>query len=1158
MTEKPGTKSQQPRDSRQAAQDSHQPTRLGGARADFVASLGRKANDARTVLVALLAERGTPTEKGARDDLRRRIHALAAGAKMLRFEAMAQSLAAAEGALERAAQSGYATDADLETVANVLDDLPVLAWSDGPRPHAPPLGRAAEASQPTPSTLSAAHPDATQADAAHAEATRSPSDPPEEPPLPHTVLLVGSEMLAEALTDDELAPAGGLAYECERTDDAQAAIDLARRIAPEVVVIDADVADAAELVEALLDDPLTEPVPIVVVGGFREGAAAARYVALGVARTLTKPIVAEELRRACDDAVEQRNEVTMRVTLGEPTLEQLGERLADEVRKALVDSVDAAGRATRVPLGEGTEVMSAVWGAIARVREVIVARTGGAVRFGSTGPEGAVALAPWLQPDLPGTDRLTTAVGRGRGPAADVRLHGRRVIVADDDPGVTWFISDLLRTAGCNVHEALDGTTALDLAYRTSPELVISDILMPGMDGFALARALKRDVALRDVPVILLSWKEDLLQRVRELGASAAAYLRKETDSRAILARVRECLRPRARVEGRLRSEGEVRGRLDGLTVRSLLELACAVRPESRIAVRDASFLYEVEIRGGAPKRVTRTSSDGSFERGERVLGAMLGVGSGRFTVCSSEVAIPAEERDLGGSLTAQLARPLAIARASRHMTTGARTMGIERLKLDGAMVPSLVATTPEPARSIVRALAEGRAPRAMLLASEVDPMLLEEVLSDLAARGAIQGVWVQGGEEVLVKALDVLLSPPEPALRAAPPPSRPSPRRMSPPPPPANPPRPSSPLTPPPRTLEYTPSSLADAVMRELSDRAPELRNRSSNPPPIVEPGDLKPRSSKPPAEPLPPRAPSIPPDAVVPAIEEEGASLLFASERDSRDRRDSRSEPEKRGESDKTEIDAPVGPVEPSDPLGAFERTEDAMSALEEDAIPSARAHAAPIEESIPIPVDVGSLVSAPVAPREDRSLTPEPGEPAEPISATPLSSVASRAPRASLPAVDPAPRGRWPWIAAIALVGGAVLFGAESTRLPPDASLAAASPATDSNGRLLPEGRSADALQGLSLTSGLPVAAEPSGVVYDALPAGLSVSPGQGLLEVSAAAVPLKVDGVSRGNGPLLRVPLAAGPHEVALGSAEHRARSIEVRAGRTARVDLSITP
>jgi CheY-like chemotaxis protein len=205
----------------------------------------------------------------------------------------------------------------------------------------------------------------------------------------------------------------------------------------------------------------------------------------------------------------------MRVTLGEPTLEQLGERLADEVRKALVESVDGTTRGVRVPLGEGTEVMSALWGAIARVREVVVARTGGNVRFGHAGPEGAVALAPWMNPEPPAADRWAGS-NRNRSPLGEVRLHGRRVLVADDDPGVTWFIADLLRTAGCIVTEALDGNAALEQAYRTSPEIVISDILMPGMDGFALTRALKRDVALRDVPVILLSWKEDLLQRVRE------------------------------------------------------------------------------------------------------------------------------------------------------------------------------------------------------------------------------------------------------------------------------------------------------------------------------------------------------------------------------------------------------------------------------------------------------------------------------------------------------------------------------------------------------------------------------------------------------------------------------------------------------------------
>ena len=92
MSEKPGNK-------QQASHDSHAvaaPAPLGGARADFVASLGRKANDARNVLGVVLAERGTANERAPREELRRKLHALNVSARMLHFDVMAQSLAEAE------------------------------------------------------------------------------------------------------------------------------------------------------------------------------------------------------------------------------------------------------------------------------------------------------------------------------------------------------------------------------------------------------------------------------------------------------------------------------------------------------------------------------------------------------------------------------------------------------------------------------------------------------------------------------------------------------------------------------------------------------------------------------------------------------------------------------------------------------------------------------------------------------------------------------------------------------------------------------------------------------------------------------------------------------------------------------------------------------
>ena len=73
--------------------------------------------------------------------------------------------------------------------------------------------------------------------------------------------------------------------------------------------------------------------------------------------------------------------------------------------------------------------------------------------------------------------------------------------------------------------------------------------------GFSLCHQIKRDVAVRDVPVILLSWKEDLCKRVRELGGDADGYCAKKRPRRPSSSGCRG-LRPRARVEQRVASGG--------------------------------------------------------------------------------------------------------------------------------------------------------------------------------------------------------------------------------------------------------------------------------------------------------------------------------------------------------------------------------------------------------------------------------------------------------------------------------------------------------------------------------------------------------------------------------------------------------------------------
>ncbi|HET9959893.1 MAG TPA: response regulator [Polyangiaceae bacterium] len=662
-----------------------------GARGEFIASLPRRIEGLRSALSALLE---LPADDGERQNaLLRRLHALASSARVLEFASVADALTEAENALRRM-RPGQPAPAVAE-VSRALDVLPSLV-----------LGAPAERPTSIPDAL------------------RPPSG---ARTFPISVLVLGPPGLAHML-----ARADSAQFEAEQTDDLVRARELLRVTGPDAALVDGDLRGAREFLEQLGRDPLVAPLPVVVVGDFRTPDAATAFIAAGANRILPKPVNPETLARTLSELREagERPRVA-REPLGELSIDQLAERIAEEFRRGLTESLDQGSAASRVQFGEGADVLGAIWGAVARVRELSTLRSQGSIRFKAVGPEGAIPLAPWSSDQRRAGDR------GGRAPSNDddVRLKGRRVVVVDDDPAVVWFLSGLLKAVGAEVIEAHDGDRALSKVFENHPDLVVSDVLMPGLDGFALCHEIKRDVAVRDVPVILLSWKEDLLQRMRELGADADGYLQKEASASTVVERIREVLRPRARVEQRLAAGGEVRGRLDGLTPRLLLELLGGAAPDSTLTIRDAVYLYEANLRGGRLKSVTRSSSEGSFERGPRVLAGLLGVSAGRFVVqrdsspCRGEFDAPLAEL---------LAIPVRHARAALAAVSAASLAGLKHLKLDGPAVRAYLTATPSSAAKLVERLLGGESPRELLLSGASSAGWLENVLSDLARRGAI------------------------------------------------------------------------------------------------------------------------------------------------------------------------------------------------------------------------------------------------------------------------------------------------------------------------------------------------------------------------------------------------------------------------------------
>jgi PAS domain S-box-containing protein/diguanylate cyclase (GGDEF)-like protein len=118
------------------------------------------------------------------------------------------------------------------------------------------------------------------------------------------------------------------------------------------------------------------------------------------------------------------------------------------------------------------------------------------------------------------------------------RTNGIEILIAEDSPTQAEKLQHLLEEHGYAVTTAPDGKQALAAAQRRKPTLLISDIVMPEMDGYELCKAIKSDDALRDIPVILVTTLSDVMDIMKGLACGADNFIRKPYEDKYLLARV--------------------------------------------------------------------------------------------------------------------------------------------------------------------------------------------------------------------------------------------------------------------------------------------------------------------------------------------------------------------------------------------------------------------------------------------------------------------------------------------------------------------------------------------------------------------------------------------------------------------------------------------
>ncbi|MBI3002895.1 MAG: response regulator [candidate division NC10 bacterium] len=181
-----------------------------------------------------------------------------------------------------------------------------------------------------------------------------------------------------------------------------------------------------------------------------------------------------------------------------------------------------------------------------------------------------------------------------------------KILIVDDERFFAELLTECLAELGPDLLYARDGASALRQAKEQGPDLILLDLVMPGRDGFEVAKALKQQSETREIPIIFLTGVSRAEHRVEGLELGAEDYITKPFHAPEVVARVRKALRAAARSKG-------FSGRLSDLSLASIVQ-----------------FL-ELEQKNGTLEIFTKDRRGAMQFRSGRIVGAVGGRHAGEM-----------------------------------------------------------------------------------------------------------------------------------------------------------------------------------------------------------------------------------------------------------------------------------------------------------------------------------------------------------------------------------------------------------------------------------------------------------------------------------------------------------------------------------------------
>jgi DNA-binding response OmpR family regulator len=426
-----------------------------------------------------------------------------------------------------------------------------------------------------------------------------------QPERDRTIVLIEDDGEIRKLVTDILSAEG---YHIVATGDPGRAVELVRESDPDLVVSDIAMPgmDGYAVLRALQSDPTTARYPVVFLSAQRDFSERVRAFRYGVVDYVSKPFTRDTLVKKIDRILDRRAGGVR------PQAEAPAGELLEEVRRDSRSGV----LTVRGEQGEARVVI--------RAGEVVES-SGGPLPQDPAAPaqfheldaahEDIVAHDP---PELPASDRLPRV--------EQVPEVLRDVVVVDDNTHFRHFLAGLLGSRGFVVHEAANGDEGLSLALERRPWLILSDVRMPGADGFEFCRRVRSHSLLRQTPFLFLSGWDDYKQRYHGLELGADDFISKQTPIRELLIRIQLLMKRYSDLHaGSAQGAGMV-GNLAVIGVPGVLQLCHLSRLSGVLSAENAG--RQAVLRFNTGELVGATCGE---TEGEEAVFDFLGWHEGRF-----------------------------------------------------------------------------------------------------------------------------------------------------------------------------------------------------------------------------------------------------------------------------------------------------------------------------------------------------------------------------------------------------------------------------------------------------------------------------------------------------------------------------------------------